>query len=150
MPVTKAAVQLLIVSLLPACGHAKTSALQPPPHSSAASAALVPAKYPRISATQLFEACASGAADAGALDPGARYTINGNVVSVKTDAGPAQVVLGSRLTPVDVTGIAPAALATLVVGSSIELDCVVLGSAMQIPSLDCGPNGTPRVQASAR
>ena len=54
------------------------------------------------------------------------------------------MVLGSDLRPIVAVGIDKQAAAALVVGSAIEIDCMVTGATIDIPDLDCGPNGLPR------
>ena len=114
--------------------HADSST--PPPSKQAAPA------LPRLAAGTLSDAYSDGGG--GAEYQGKRFTVFGDVVSAEVDAGTHRVVLGSKLRPINATGIDEGAAAALVIGATIEVDCTVTGAVADIPSLDCGPNGVPR------
>ena len=117
-----------------ACSH-HTEAPPPPVKKGAA-------PLTRLAAGNLSDAYAGGGADA--VYQGKRFTIVGDVVASDLDAGVHHVVLGSKLRPINATGIDEGAAAALVVGATIEVDCTVTEAIADIPSLDCGPNGVPR------
>ena len=134
--VCRAARAVLALALCPlACSHHIDSS--PPPAKKGAAPALT-----RLAAGNLSDAYAGGGADA--VYQGKRFTIFGDVVSSDVDAGVQHVVLGSKLRPINTTGIDEGAAAALVVGATIEVDCTVTGAIADIPSVDCGPNGLPR------
>jgi hypothetical protein len=103
-----------------------------------------PAALERVTAAKLFEAYTAGAASADPVYRGKRVTIIGNVATVRSDAAVPAVVLGSNLEPVIATGIDGNSAASLIPGSAIEVDCTVNGKIVDMPSVDCGPNGVPR------
>ena len=132
--------QLPVVTLallLAACSRADR-----PASTTAPSAAKAAEPLPKIATGNLFDAYAGGGADA--TYSGKRYTLVGKVVSLNLDAGASQVVLGSKLQPVVVTGIDPGAASALVIDGPIEIDCTITGAVAEIPRAYCGPNGQPR------
>lgn len=118
-----------------ACSHRTDSS--PTPSKKSPAPALT-----RLATGNLSDAYVGGGADATYL--GKRFTIFGDVVSSEVDGGVHHVVLGSKLRPINATGIDEGAAAALVVGATIEVDCTVTGAVADIPNIDCGPNGLPR------
>jgi hypothetical protein len=134
--------QLPVVTLallLAACSRADRPASITAPSAAKVAA---PPTLPKVTTGNLCDAYSGGGADA--IYSGKRYTLVGKVVSLNLDAGASQVVLGSKLQPVVVTGIDPGATNALVIDGPIEIDCTITGAVAEIPRAYCGPNGQPR------